>query len=939
MDIPDGICHFYYMGADCPYSRGSSGCSFSHEGPKHRAVGKKGDPKDTMSKGLGNPGQGRTKSSDMKKWKGQVKRAANRAAKVVCTRCGDISHKAATCSALHPDPAKVRLAQGKIRDQAAKDYMASHPRPNTRKTNLVIRQNTTTAAGLAQAQRGQGPTDSYESALDSGAAGHITGEKHALGRNVRADNSILFEGFDSSLQRSELVGDIVGRGPPLTDVAYVPESRNLSSVGVFADQGLISVFGKNGWMMVELDWQTLRQLLRRANVQEVATGRRADDGLYMMNHKLGKVPARLADWYPTGLGQTPAPSNRTPDKDDLGREKHLDQGPDCDVNIGEAMGGVATDPALMDDANSATRLGGGTQNALGQKFPALGQNNVSKGQSQMTLDRPLDPSQENPILSGGRAGGPGQGPPHDSPTVTGAMARLHEPDHPLSHRWCPSPEPWTPEEATGYQLLALKAGEELDHKPAGLARTFRGNQDAATLCHNRQFHLNAQGCRPCYPEVSFPDAIFCDGCIMAKHTRGSFKPSDSKLKFLPGECWSVDGKGFFIKSYGGSTYNYLFVDRRTGYVEDTYTPDRTDDNFVSNLKEVVAKSKSMTGRNIKILHSDNAKELVSATVEDYLREIGARPTRTGAYAPEQDPAERYHRTFAEGVAAAFATAGHPPARLWAECRKAMSFTWNNRRDRQTTPGSKTYVSRTCLMENHDRVFDQDLFRTWCTLCYVWIPKDQRTGAYGTKRFRSYRAILVGYALDKAGYRVMDMKTRDITEVIYAHVICHENIFPFRNPITWTPEDIAQPQYYFLPETQHCLNFEEALATIEDDDIPATAGGHPLRESIERGVQPAPQGPINPRYQPERPYHEPTVDARRNPNLTENCPRANQECPTPRTNPAGPRQSTRSNRYQGGFNDPQPLAIEVGPSVSVNASVGTQGNESGVHNDPCHLRRP
>ena len=923
VEIPDGVCHFYYMGADCPYSRGTSSCSFRHEGPKHRAVGKKGDSKGSQwTQGQAKPG------SEMKKWKGKMKKAANRATKVVCGRCGSVSHKATACSALHPDPDKVKLAQSKIREQATQDYLASHPKPSTRRTNLVIRQDNKTAAGLAQARKAQAPTDSYESALDSGAAGHISGEKRALTRNVRPDTSILFEGFDSSLQRSELVGDIVGRGPPLTDVAYVPDSRNLSSVGVFADQGLISVFGKNGWMMVELDWETLRHLLKRANVQEVATGRRSEDGLYMMKHKLGKVPARLAGWNPAGPGPTLAPSNRTQDQDYLGREESQDQGPDCDYNIGEAMGGVATDPALMDD-DSAARLGGG-----------------NPGPSQGTWVQPLDPRPEHPISSGGGASEPRDGPLQDSPTATGAVVRLHEPDQHLSHRWYPSPEPEAPVEATGYQILALKAGEELDHKPAGLARTFRGNQDAATLCHNRQFHLHSQGCRPCYPEVSFPDAIFCDGCIMAKHTRGSFKPSDSKMKFLPGECWSVDGKGFFIKSYGGSTYNYLFVDRRTGYVEDTYTPDRTDDNFVANLKEVVVKSKSMTGRNVKILHSDNAKELVSAAVEDYLREIGARPTRTGDYAPEQDPAERYHRTFAEGVAAAFATAGHPPARLWAECRKAMSFTWNNRRDRETKPGSKTYVSRTCLMENHDRVFDQDLFRTWCTLCYVWIPKDQRTGAYGTKRFRSFRAILVGYALNKAGYRVMNLKTREITESIYAHVICHENIFPFRNPITWTPEDIAQPQYYFLPETQHCLNFEEALATIEDDDIPATAGGHPLRESIERGVQPSPEASTHPRHQPERQYNEPTVDARRNPNLGQAGPGSGQGGPgsgdpgqgDPGPAQGQPRQSTRSNRFQGGFNNRQPLSIEVGQSVSVNATVETQGNEWGVHNDPCHPRR-
>ena len=315
-----------------------------------------------------------------------------------------------------------------------------------------------------------------------------------------------------------------------------------------------------------------------------------------------------------------------------------------------------------------------------------------------------------------------------------------------------------------------------------LTRSYRGDLTDIVLAHNRLGHCGMRRIKALYPSLKVPESLFCDACTRARAHRFPFIPAKPDDRYKPGEYIASDGRGYFVPSLGGATYRFLYVDKKSGYIWFEPVADQTEQ--MEAFKLVYADSKARTGRAMRVFKSDGAFVYTrKAEFLNLLRELGIKREVNGADCPQQNAApERANRTIDEGAASMMCHAGDVPAFLWAEAMACMTFVHNEAPWRETKEGSGKYISRTCVLEGHDRNYDPDHFRTFGCLAYDYKVKGKREGAYGLQRMKARKGILVGYSRGGAKCcRIYDKKKRSVLEVPYQYVVTHEGKFSVSRP--------------------------------------------------------------------------------------------------------------------------------------------------------------
>eukprot|EP00170_Pyropia_yezoensis_P005414 contig_22006_g5428 len=232
----------------------------------------------------------------------------------------------------------------------------------------------------------------------------------------------------------------------------------------------------------------------------------------------------------------------------------------------------------------------------------------------------------------------------------------------------------------------------------------------------------------------------CGPCIEGKMTRAPFPSSESRttapLQFLHTEvCGPMR-----VVSSGGNAYFVTIIDNETKYK--AFTPIRTKGKAKQAVIATVNRWETLTGLNVKVIRSDNGKEYEGTDFERWLSDKGIQHQTSVPYTPQQNGvAERYNRVITERTMALQADSGLPP-KWWAEAGATVSYLANRvpQRNQHLTPyellhGVKPDVGHICIFG-----------------CAEWVytPHDIRTKLQP----RAERGILLGYAENQKGYRVL-----------------------------------------------------------------------------------------------------------------------------------------------------------------------------------------
>jgi transposase InsO family protein len=229
------------------------------------------------------------------------------------------------------------------------------------------------------------------------------------------------------------------------------------------------------------------------------------------------------------------------------------------------------------------------------------------------------------------------------------------------------------------------------------------------------------------------EKVDCECCELMKATR---------IKFDKGPRMKAEGLLDLVhtdvcgpiheQALGGTLYIITFIDDASR-ISEVYTV-RNKSEVFNVFKEYRVRVEKETGRQIKVLRSDNGGEYINNEFEEYLRNNGIKHEKTTVYTPQQNGvAERLNRTLLEMTRCLLRERGVPNL-FWPEAVK----TANVIRNRITTKicGDKTpYELWTGRKPNiaHFRVFG-------CK-AYVRIPRPHWGGKLSA---RADQGIFLGY---------------------------------------------------------------------------------------------------------------------------------------------------------------------------------------------------
>jgi transposase InsO family protein len=129
-----------------------------------------------------------------------------------------------------------------------------------------------------------------------------------------------------------------------------------------------------------------------------------------------------------------------------------------------------------------------------------------------------------------------------------------------------------------------------------------------------------------------------------------------------------------VKSIGGASYMLTFTDDYTRYTTAYFL--QSKDEITGKFLEYKAFVEKQTGKEIKVLRTDNGTEYVNARMNNILKVNGICHERTVPYSPEQNGvSERLNRTLVEKARTMLIEAGLP-LEYWAEAAATATYLKN-----------------------------------------------------------------------------------------------------------------------------------------------------------------------------------------------------------------------------------------------------------------------
>ncbi|GBN25648.1 Retrovirus-related Pol polyprotein from transposon TNT 1-94 [Araneus ventricosus] len=230
---------------------------------------------------------------------------------------------------------------------------------------------------------------------------------------------------------------------------------------------------------------------------------------------------------------------------------------------------------------------------------------------------------------------------------------------------------------------------------------------------------------------------------------------ERKYIYLAGKDSKIICKGFGTvkaktpESYGGAKYFMVLVDDFSGMYF-TY--------FLKNKNEVFdifsqfkTKYENLTDKRIKKLRTDNGLEFVNEQLDTYLDNSGIFHEKTIPYNSESNgKAERANRILLER-ARSLLYESELPLKFWAEAINFSTQVSNvtPRKGKEKIP-LETWIGKKPKL---------NYLKKFGCVAYFHVPKVMRNKFDIPGR----RGIMLGYARDRRGYRIYDIKNRKIIE--------------------------------------------------------------------------------------------------------------------------------------------------------------------------------
>lgn len=381
----------------------------------------------------------------------------------------------------------------------------------------------------------------------------------------------------------------------------------------------------------------------------------------------------------------------------------------------------------------------------------------------------------------------------------------------------------------------LRTGNDVAHATSEIGKSeiqniFYSTQD---LWHRRLGHLNHHAMRIMGErgmiknlKIDSNNKKLCEPCVIGKMARrpfakgqpDAFERSNDLLEIVYSD---ICGPFNNVPSFSGGRYFATFID---DYSRMTFVYIlKTKGEIFSAFQNYKHLAETQTGRKIKCINMDNAKENVSRQFRKFLEDSGIRLVTTIPYTPQQNHvAERANRSIVEKVRCMLSESGLDQ-RFWAEAVNTAVYLKN----RSPTKALKTEVP---LERWLGRQISVNHFKVFGCTAYTHIEKHKRY------KFdpKSKKCIFVGY--DNKGYRLIDPD--DPTNVIRSrNVVFSETEFPMlkRDKV----EEEEDFDYVTVPKVQEIKEpnvqvaesshqgGEPAVASDNDDDdylsLPVSSG--------------------------------------------------------------------------------------------------------------------
>lgn len=236
----------------------------------------------------------------------------------------------------------------------------------------------------------------------------------------------------------------------------------------------------------------------------------------------------------------------------------------------------------------------------------------------------------------------------------------------------------------------------------------------------------------------------CESCIIAKHPRRPFRPSETPRASHMLDLVHSDLCGPFpVSTPHGKLHFIVFLDDHTNLLNVQLLA--TKDQALDAWRIIKARWENHLGCTVKVFRSDNGGEFISGAFTKDLLAAGIERQLSAPYAHQQNgKAERAIRTL-EGHLFSMLESANLPANLWGEAALTACYLWN-RTTSTTLPPNTTPFELV-----NGRKPDLSHIRVFGSRCFARIPAELQVKLGPHSR----KAIFLGYPDGTKGYRLRD----------------------------------------------------------------------------------------------------------------------------------------------------------------------------------------
>ena len=253
--------------------------------------------------------------------------------------------------------------------------------------------------------------------------------------------------------------------------------------------------------------------------------------------------------------------------------------------------------------------------------------------------------------------------------------------------------------------------------------------------------------------VEMKTDVVCDVCATSKQVRKSFKTSEEDAELREAArsdemvCSDVLGP-ITPTSRSGFKYIVSFIMMKSRYV--TVFPMRKKSEVTSAFTRFYQEIKTLTGKKIKVLRSDNGGEYRNAAMDKFCKAKYIKQEFTVPYNPEQNGmAERMNRTLVEMTRCMLKDSSLDKS-YWCEALMTSADIRNvllSSANKDLSPFELVFKRKPLL--NHMRVFGSQ--------CYAHVAKEKRSKLDDS----GVKCFFLGYAKHHKAYRLLNAEDGSI----------------------------------------------------------------------------------------------------------------------------------------------------------------------------------